>query len=86
MCNRRRCIDFNANFGQVELRAATPAAGAAAAAAAPLVQRPGPPPAPPPLDNCAPLTGRFRAHWQVGRRGISAVAQGESRMLCSRVM
>jgi hypothetical protein len=73
VCNRRRCIDFNANFGQVELRAANPAAGAAAAAAAPVTQRRGPPPAPPPLANCAPLTGRFRAHWQVRCHGIDSL-------------
>lgn len=70
----RRCKDFDANFGHVELRAATPAqqaaAGlsenpetAAAEAAPPPVRRP--PPGPPPLENCAPLTGRLRVHWQV---------------------
>lgn len=78
----RRCIDFNANFGQVELRAAAPAAGLAAAAAAPLVQRSGPPPAPPPLENCAPLTGRFRAHWQVSGRGIDSL-QGQRQCLAA---
>lgn len=75
-----RCIDFRANFGQVELRAANPAA-AAAAAAAPAVQGPAvgrrrqqtstppqPPPGPPPLENCAPLTGRYRVHWQVSKQ------------------
>lgn len=60
----RRCKSFDANFGQVELQAAQPAANAAAAAL-PVVQRPRPPPGPPSLENCAPLTGRYRVHWQV---------------------